>query len=85
GTTVDVPTAHGDVELTIPAGTQPGQQLRLRGYGIKDLRSNAMGDQIVEIQVEIPKKLSREERELYETLAKRKKESVFERFKKNFK
>ena len=85
GTTVDVPTAPGDVELTIPAGTQPGQQLRLRGYGIKDLRSNSMGDQIVDVQVEIPKKLSREEKELYETLAKRKKESVFDRFKKNFK
>jgi len=85
GTTVDVPTAHGDVEMTIPAGTQPGQQLRLKGYGIKDLRSGNMGDQYVEIQVEIPKKLSREEKELYERLANRKKESVFDKFKKNFK
>ena len=85
GTTVDIPTAHGDVEMTIPAGTQPGQQLRLKGYGIKDLRTGNIGDQYVEVQVEIPKKLSREEKELYEKLANRKKESVFERFKKNFK
>lgn len=85
GTTVDVPTAYGDVEMNVPAGTQPGQQLRLRGYGIKDLRTGNVGDQYVEIQIEIPKKLSREEKELYEKLANRKKESVFERFKKSFK
>ena len=85
GTVVDVPTAYGDVELTIPAGTQPGQQLRIRGYGIKDLRTKNVGDQYVEVQIEIPKKLSREEKELYERLANRKKESVFEKFKKSFK
>jgi molecular chaperone DnaJ len=85
GTTVDVPTAYGDVEMNVPAGTQPGQQLRLKGYGIKDLRTGNIGDQYVEIQIEIPKKLTREEKELYEKLANRKKESVFERFKKNFK
>ena len=85
GATVDVPTAYGDVELTIPAGTQPGQQLRLKGYGIKDLRTKNVGDQYVQIDVEIPKKLSKEEKELYEKLANRKKESVFDRFKKNFK
>lgn len=85
GTVVDVPTAYGDVELTVPAGTQPGQQLRLKGYGIKSLRSDNVGDQYVDIQIEIPKKLTREEKELYEKLANRKKESVFEKFKKSFK
>jgi molecular chaperone DnaJ len=85
GTTVDVPTAYGDVELTVPAGTQPGQQLRLKGYGFKDIRTSNMGDQYVEIQIEIPKKLNKDEKELYEKLANRKKEGVFEKFKKNFK
>ena len=85
GTTVDVPTAYGDVEMKVPAGTQPGQQLRLKGYGIKDIRTNNVGDQYVEIQIEIPKKLTKEEKDLYEKLANRKKESVFERFKKSFK
>ena len=85
GTSVDIPTAYGDVELTIPAGTQPGQQLRLKGYGVKDIRTKNVGDQYVEIQVEIPKKLTREEKELYERLANRKKENVFEKFKKTFK
>ena len=85
GTVVDVPTAYGDVELTIPAGTQPGQQLRIKGYGIKDLRTKNVGDQYVDVQIEIPRKLSREEKELYEKLANRKKESVFDKFKKTFK
>ena len=85
GTTVDVPTAYGDVELSIPAGTQPGQRLRIKGYGIKDLRTKNVGDQYVEVQIDIPKKLTREEKELYEKLANRKKESVFEKFKKSFK
>ena len=85
GTTVDIPTAYGDVELSIPAGTQPGQQWRIKGYGIKDLRTKNVGDQYVEVQIEIPRKLTREEKELYEKLANRKKESVFEKFKKTFK
>ena len=84
GTTIDVPTPYGDVELTIPAGSQPNSKLRLKGYGIKDLRSNAKGDQYVELEVNIPKKLSKEEKELYEKLSK-KKENIFEKFKKNFK
>ena len=87
GCEVDVPTVYGDVELTIPAGTQPNQQFRMRGYGSKDVRSDNKGDQFVEIEVTIPKKLSKEEKELYEKLANRKdkRESVFEKFKKNFK
>ena len=86
GTKIDVPTCNGDVSLTIPPGTQPGQQLRIKGYGVKDLRSSNVGDQYVEIEVEIPKKLSKAEKELYEKLSvEDKKESVFERFKKNFK
>ena len=87
GCTVDVPTVNGDVELTVPAGTQPGQRLRIKGYGVKDLRTGLKGDQYVEINVTIPKKLSKEEKELYMQLANKsdKKESVFDRFKKNFK
>ena len=85
GTKISVPTVDGEVELTIPAGTQPGQQFRLKGCGVKDLRSSNVGNQYVEIEVEIPKKLSRAEKELYEKLAKEKHESVFEKFKKQFK
>ena len=84
GTKIDVPTPYGDVELTIPAGTQPNSKLRLKGYGVKSLRSNQKGDQYVEVEVNIPTKLSKEEKELYQKLAD-KKESIFDKFKKNFK
>jgi len=86
GTKIDVPTCRGDVELSIPAGSQPGQQLRLKGYGVKDVRGSNIGDQYVQLEVNIPKKLSKEEKALYEQLNKLKdKESVFDKFKKNFK
>lgn len=86
GTTIDVPTCNGECELNIPAGTQPGQKLRLRGYGVKSLRTNAVGDQYCVIKVVIPTKLSREEKELYTKLqGKSGKESVFDKFKKSFK
>ena len=70
GCSVDVPTVYGDVELTIPSGTQNGQQFRLKGKGVKDLRGSGQGDQLVEVKIEIPKKLSGEEKEMYEKLRK---------------
>ncbi|QIK70261.1 molecular chaperone DnaJ [Erysipelothrix sp. HDW6C] len=85
GTEIDVPTVHGDVTLTIPAGTQPNTKFRLREKGVKDLRSGRMGDQYVEVKLEVPTKISREQREIYETLRETKGESVFDRFKKAFK
>lgn len=84
GTKIDVPTCHGDVELTIPAGSQPNQRLRIKGYGVNSLRTGTKGDQYVELKVEIPTKLTKQEKELYEKLQD-KKESVFEKFKKQFK
>ena len=86
GTKVDVPTCYGDISLSIPAGSQPGTRLRIKGYGVKSLRSNTVGDQYVELKVEIPTKLSKEEKELYQKLKdKVNKENVFEKFKKTFK
>lgn len=84
GTKVDVPTCYGDVELNIPSGSQPDQKLRLKGYGVPSIRGNVKGDQFVILKVEIPTKLSKEERELYEKLSL-KKESIFDKFKKQFK
>lgn len=85
GCKVDVPTVYGDVELSIPAGTQYGQQFRLRGKGVKSARGS-QGDQFVEINVEIPTKISHDERELYEKIKNKKEhESPFEKFKKAFK
>ena len=71
--------------LKVPEGTQPGTTLRLKGKGVKDLRSDNYGDQYVKIDVKIPTKLSREEKDLYHNLKKAsKKESIFDQFKKGF-
>lgn len=64
GATVRVPTLEGEAELKIPPGTQSGTIFKLRGMGIPDLRGYRKGDQLVEIQVETPAKLTREQREL---------------------
>ena len=87
GCEVDVPTVHGDVTVKIPAGTQSGAVLRLKGKGVKDLRGSTYGDEMVKIEVKIPTKLSMEERELYTKLSKlsKKKESPFDLFKRKFK
>ena len=65
---VSVPTVDGGVELKIPAGTQPGDQLRLKGKGVPKSRGFGRGDHIVTVAVEIPKKLSKRARELWEEL-----------------
>lgn len=86
GTKIDVPTCNGDVSLSIPAGSQPNQKLRLKGYGVKNLRSGIVGDQYVELKIEIPTKITKEEKELYQKLkGKANKDNVFEKFKKAFK
>lgn len=73
GDRVIVPTVDGDVELTIPGGTQTGKVFRLRGKGIPRLRSDGTnsgrGDQLVYVNVEIPTRLSDEQRRLFEQLA----------------
>ena len=88
GCSIDVPTVYGDVELTIPAGTQPGQKFRMRGKGVKDIRGNSYGDQYVVVDVKIPTSLNREEKQLFARLKEIEtgsKKSVFEKFKKSFK
>lgn len=87
GTMIDVPTINGDVELNIPAGTQPNTRLRLKGQGVKDLRSGIVGDQYIEVDVKIPTKLSKDERNLYTEIqaSANKKESIFDKFKNAFK
>ena len=88
GCKIDIPTVYGDVELTVPAGTQPNQRFRMKGKGVKDPRGGMQGDQYVQVSIEIPKNLSIQERELYEKLKNlegKKKDSVFKKFKKSFK
>ena len=82
GCTIQVPTVYGDVDLKIPEGTQPNTKFRLKGKGVKG--RNGQGDQFVEVTIEIPKKLSKKEKDLYKQLQSAQKDSPFERFKKSF-
>ncbi|MDR1782408.1 MAG: molecular chaperone DnaJ [Bacilli bacterium] len=85
GTKVDVPTINGNVELTIPEGSQSGTKFRLKGKGIKDIRSKNYGNQYVVIDVKTPNKLSKEEKDLFTKLAdlqKNNDNSFFAKFKK---
>jgi molecular chaperone DnaJ len=68
GTTVEVPTIDGPVELEIPAGTQPHEALVVRGAGMPALRGRRHGDLRVVVNVVVPRHLSREQRELLERL-----------------
>ena len=71
GGTVTVGTLSGDVVLTIPSGTQPGQKFRLSGRGMPILKSSqTYGNLYVQVKVELPKKLTDEQRKLFEQLRK---------------
>lgn len=68
GATISVPTLGGRVELRIPADSEPGRKLRLRGRGLPGPGSSPAGDQIVELEVLAPKANSDAEREAYRNL-----------------
>ena len=70
GAEVQVPTLDGKAKLTIPAGTPAGRVFRMRGKGIPHLHSSGSGDQLVIINVDIPTRLSAEQRKLFESLSK---------------
>lgn len=66
GGVVDIRTLDGTVSMKIPAGTQPGAQLLLRGKGVENYATRRKGDQIVTINVSIPKKITPEQKRLIE-------------------
>lgn len=69
GAEIKVPTVDGDEKLHIPAGTQPGKVFHMRGKGVPHLRRSGRGDQLVIVNIEVPTKLTKEQRELMEKLA----------------
>jgi molecular chaperone DnaJ len=69
GTELTVPTISGQARLKIPAGTQPGSLLRMRGKGLPRRMRASNGDQLVEIQIEVPKSLTPRARELITSLS----------------
>lgn len=69
GTELRVTTLYGDEKLKIPGGTQPDTVFRLRGKGFPEVGASSRGDQYVRVKVEIPRKLSREQKKLLEKMA----------------
>jgi molecular chaperone DnaJ len=70
GTEIDIPTLTGRARLKIEPGTQSGRILRMRDKGIPQLNGGGTGDQLVRVNVWVPTKLSREDKEVLKTLAK---------------
>lgn len=68
GTTVEVPTIDGKAETKVPAGSQSGQRLRLRGQGLNK-RGNGRGDLYVRLRIVVPTHPTERERQLYSELA----------------
>jgi molecular chaperone DnaJ len=68
GDEIEVPTLDGSEKLIIPAGTQTGETFRLRNMGVPYLRGEGRGDQLVTVYVVTPKKLTPEQRQLFEEL-----------------
>jgi len=69
GAEVKIPSIGGEVILKIPEGTQSGKQLRIRGKGVPFLNERGCGDLVVQVVVQIPRKLSRPQRDLVSKLA----------------
>jgi len=65
-----VPTLHGDITLTIPSGSESGDKHRVRGKGIESVNSYRKGDMYIVLNIIVPKKLSKEQKKLFEQLAK---------------
>jgi len=68
GADVEVPTLTGKVKVNIPAGTQSGKKMRLKSKGIEKLGGYGYGDQILDVHVETPTKLSTEQKDLLQRL-----------------
>jgi len=90
GGEVEVPALEGRLTMKIPAGTQCGKTFRLKGKGIPDLHSRDIGDELVKVNIEIPVRLSSQQRQLMEEFARlsgedlRARESFTDKFKKSF-
>lgn len=69
GSEIEIPVLEGRHSLEVPAGTQPGHVFRIRGGGMPDPRGGRAGDLMVEVQVEVPRKLGDEQEELIRQLA----------------
>jgi molecular chaperone DnaJ len=70
GTTVAVATPDGEVKVKVPAGSEDGKMLRVKGKGAPKLKGSGRGDVLARLKIQVPKKPSKRERELLEQLRK---------------
>ena len=64
GASVEVPTLDGTASLNIPAGTHHGQLFRLKGQGLPDIQTGRIGNEMVQVLIDVPDRMSQEQREL---------------------
>jgi molecular chaperone DnaJ len=81
GDRIEVPTLNGEKKLEIPKGTQPGDIFNFRGEGIPSLRNRQRGDQIIQVEVKTPTKLSKKQESLLREFAKLEKNKLSSRLK----
>jgi molecular chaperone DnaJ len=79
GASVEIPTPDGPVSLKVPAGTEGGKLLRVKGRGAPQLKGNGRGDLLARVKVTVPKKLNKAEREALEEYGKVSRENPRER------
>jgi molecular chaperone DnaJ len=91
GTTIDVPSINGTKGLKIPPGTQYGSVFRIKGQGLPDIRTHRTGDQLVQVTIETPTRLNKQQQDLLREFAKTENKRVspestgfFEKLKKHF-
>jgi molecular chaperone DnaJ len=90
GGEVEVPALDGKLMMKIPAGTQCGKTFRLKGKGLPDLHSREIGDELVKVDIEIPARLTSQQKQLIEEFARLNgeslgsKESFTDKLKKTF-
>ena len=76
GDEIKVKTVHGDVDLKIPAGTQPNKKFTIKGEGVPYIRGNGNGDQITTVEVKIPKHVNEKQKEALVDFVKASGESI---------
>ena len=79
GATVEIPTPDGPVALKVPAGSEHGKLLRVKGRGAPKLKGGGKGDLLARVRVTVPQKLSKAEREALEAYQRALKERPRER------
>ncbi len=84
GDELTVPTIDGKVKYKIPEGTQPSTTFRLKGKGVKHLNSSQRGDQYVTVNIEVPKNLSKKQKEVLKELERSLAEASYEKRKSFF-